>query len=169
MKHICIFAIFIFICSAGYSQLTPARQLPPDVEYGVVIKAPFQEVFDYITVFDNLEEYAGSLVAGSEIQEGEFPVVRQIFFNDGSSRTERIWSVPQLKLIRVEVDESDEKYSKYMYSYNFAEVGKSKCKITINAYYSLKSGESTSTSDKEILAEIKSVLIGLRKHFKKNK
>lgn len=165
-KNGTLVVVFLAMINFGYSQMAPAKMLPPNVESQIKIKAPVDAVYNYLKAFDNFDEYAKTLVSKSKITlMGKNPQ-REIILKNGSKRLEELVVIaPNSGKLGIKVLNPDDKFSRYFYYFEIESSGSYKSKVVLKAYYGLNDNTLGKEVKKDVLSEFKLVLQGLKSYF----
>lgn len=166
-KHISLIVVTILVMvNSGYSQMAPAKMLPPNVEANIKIKAPTHAIFNYLKAFDNMGEFAGALVSKTKITRiGENPQ-REMVLQDASKRLEELVVVaPNANKLGIKVLNPDEKFTRYFYYFEIEGNGSNKSKVALKAYYGLKDEALNKVVKRDVLSEFELILEGLKQYF----
>ncbi|MBJ6367283.1 SRPBCC family protein [Snuella sedimenti] len=167
MKKYCVvMLVLVAMVNLGYSQMTPAKQIPPNVTQQIKIKAPVQVVYDYLRTFDNVNEYASDLVLTSKIVLRANNPQREVVFKNGNKRLEELAIIaPKANKLGVKVMNPDNRFSRYFYYFEIRPKGAHISKVTLKAYYGLNDNTLSKAVKKEVQNEFKIILEGLKNHF----
>lgn len=166
MKKAILFSVFLLISVFGFSQMKPAKMLPPDVEDNVKIKAPADVVWEYLLQFDNIKNFGSEIIEKSvTIGQGR-DAVRYLTFKNGTKRTEEFAIIaPNVRKLGIKVLDEEITFSRKFYYFEIEKTGASKCVVSMKAYYALHNENQKKKIDRIILAEFRTLLEGLKSNF----
>ncbi|GAA3556011.1 SRPBCC family protein [Snuella lapsa] len=165
-KTYILIAVLMLTVVAGNAQMTPARQIPPNVTKQIKIKAPVHAVYDYLKAFNNANEYASDLVLTSKIVLEASNPKREVVFKSGNKRLEELAIIaPKMNKLGIKVINPDNRFSRYFYYFEIQDDGPNRSKVTLKAYYGLNNGVKGKLVKKEVSNEFKIILEGLKNYF----
>lgn len=162
-----ILLCLLVVCLGGstaFSQMTAAKRIPPAVEKKVVLNAPAQKVWDYISEPANYKKFAN--VKEFTCTEKALNAKIKMETKAGSKRNQHI-SVIDYDNFRLcyFVTRSDyDGDNQWVYSFDIFPKGNKKCEFVASIYHA---GEPLSAEfEKGITQEFNDIITGLSKKFK---
>lgn len=157
---------FLAVCFAGYSQMSPAKMLPPNIEEKIKIKAPAEAVWNYLLGFDNIQDFGSEIIEKSTTLGRGMNAIRTLNFINGTKRTEEMAIIAiDTKKIGVKVLTLEGVYSRKFYYFEVNEMGGYKCIVSMKAYYGLQDEVNKDETKENITSEFKILLKGLKNYF----
>lgn len=165
MKRI-LFCLFALVWGMGNlsAQMTAAKRIPPAVEKKVVLNAPAQKVWDYVSEPGNYRKFAG--IKEFSCSEKALNAKIKLVTKAGSKRDQHI-SVIDYDRFRIcyFVTQSDyDGNNQWVYSFDVLPKGSKKCEFVVAVYHGLEPlPENFKTG---ITEEFNDIITGVTKKFK---
>lgn len=158
--------LFCGMISGAYSQMTPAKMLPPKVKREITIKASEKTVWDLLASLEKVEEYVPSLVKKSVADGHGRDAVREMEMVDGTTRLETVLIfAPDSKRICFIPFEDYLPTTQLAVHYVITPQGPNKCLLTISGYFEAEKGVSKAKIIKQLGEEFSQTLEGLKAYF----
>lgn len=155
-----------FLASA--QTMTAAKKIPPMLSREGVINATADEVWKLISVLDRVAEYNGAMVASVEKEGDGYEAYRLCKMVDGTERGEEITVFAKSsKQICFCTEDSQYPVERFVVNYYIKPSGKSKCKLSLEAYFTVNKGAGKTKTYKAIGKELSTTLKGIQNFFNK--
>ncbi|RXQ95555.1 SRPBCC family protein [Ancylomarina salipaludis] len=165
-KFCLIVLLLVGISASAFSQMKPAKMLPPKVKRIVTIKAPANEVWKLIASLEKVEEYAPAIVKSSSADGQGRDAVREMKMVDGSDRLETvlIFDPDNKHICFIPFDEYMPAEYVAVHIYVTAQ-GPNKCKVSYRGYLNVKEGQSEGKLIRQLGSEFTQTLNGLKAYM----
>lgn len=151
---------------SAFSQMKPAKMLPPKVKREVTIKASANVVWKLIASLEKVEAYVPDLVKKSQADGNGRDAVREMEMVDGTSRLETvlIFDPDNKHICFIPFDDYLPAQHLAVHCYVTA-YGPNKCKVSLKGYLQANEGVSESKLIRQLGSEFSKTLDGLKAYL----
>lgn len=160
---ICL-AVTVFAAGNSQAQMAAAQKIPPAVEKKVVLNAPAQKVWDYISEPENYKKFSG--VKEFTCEEKALNAKISLTSKNGQKRDQNISVIDydRFKLCYFVTKSDYDGDNQWVYSFEILPKGNKKCEFVVAIYHGFD--KLSPEFEKGITEEFNDIITGVSKKFK---
>lgn len=162
---ICL-VVMMFTAGNLQAQMTAAKKILPAVEKKVILNAPAQKVWDYISEPENYKKFSG--VKAFSCEEKALNAKIELTTKADKKRKQHIFELnfDQFKISYLVTNSDYDGDHEWAYSFNVLPKGNNKCELVVSIYY-YEPGQFPAEFNEGITQEFNDIIAGVSKKFNK--